>query len=80
MTKTKSNSLGIVSLILGIYSITRCLSITGTICGVLGIIFATQQQKSWSNGIAKAGFITSVVGLSLSVFLKMGLFIISFLF
>ena len=65
MAKTNSNGYGIASLVLGISSIV--LAPLGLITGILGIIFAVKQKKSFPNGIATAGFVTSIVGLAISI-------------
>ncbi len=66
--KEKSNNYGIASLVLGIVSTVVCfIPIISTAIGVLGIIFAQVQKKRFPNGIATAGFITSIIGAVFSV-------------
>ncbi len=64
----KSNTLGIISLILGIISIIFFLNILIAIpAGIIGIVMSKKQDKLYKNKISKAGFITSIIGISLSV-------------
>jgi membrane-bound ClpP family serine protease len=71
------NALGILSLILGIISIVffwHLEGATGLIAGVLGVIFAILQKKAYPNNIAKAGFITSMIGIVLFFVFVVALF------
>ncbi len=64
----KKNDFGIASLVLGISSIILSWTfIIGIAAGILGIIFGVKQKKIYQNGIATAGFITSIIGLSITV-------------
>jgi|ETN01SMinimDraft_4_1059930.scaffolds.fasta_scaffold54340_2 flagellar biosynthesis protein FlhB len=64
----KSNTLGIISLILGIVSIVFFLNILVAVpAGIIGIVLAKMQNKRYPNKIAKAGFITSIIGIVLSI-------------
>lgn len=74
MEKTKEkanptwNGYGIASLVLGIFSVLTCaLPIFGIASGIVGIVCYSKQKKYYPNGIATAGLITSIVGISLSV-------------
>ena len=68
--KIKNESLGILSLTFGIISIisfTLPLGfIAGIISGILGLVFGIMQNKREKSSYAKAGIITSVIGLILS--------------
>lgn len=61
--------MGIASLIMGCLSlVTCCFCCIGIVFAVLGIVFAMiSKGEGPMRGEAKAGFITSLVGLSLNV-------------
>jgi len=61
----KSNGKGVASLVLGIVSIV--FTGLGIIPGVIGLILAMQQKKVYPNKINTVGFITSIIGIILSV-------------
>ena len=79
--KKKPNNYGIISLVLGIVSISFILirsiasffvlfygliaDLIGFGLGIAGIIFYAKQRKISSNGIATAGLVTSIIGASL---------------
>lgn len=66
--KNKS-SLGVASLPLGIVSIVFCCIFLISIpAGILAIIFGKKGIKKVGSKLGKAGLITGIVGLSLSVF------------
>ncbi|MFH1683058.1 MAG: hypothetical protein ABIA37_04640 [Candidatus Woesearchaeota archaeon] len=63
MAKDESNGIGIASLVLGIVSIVFCwAAVFGLAAGILGLILSMKQRKICSNGIATAGFVTSIIG------------------
>ena len=63
----EKNTLAIVSLILGIVSIVTGCCGSGFLFGVGGIICAVFANKQNKTGMGKAGMITSIIGLVLSV-------------
>lgn len=63
--ENKQNRLGIASLVIGILSIILCWTWFGLVSGILGIVFYRRQKIIYPNGIARAGFITSIIGLVL---------------
>ena len=68
MVVGKSNNFGIASLVLGIISVVFCwVPILGLVSGIIGLVFYSKQKRSYPNGIATAGLVTSIVGLVLSV-------------
>ena len=67
----------IVSLVLGIISILTVLFWYMAIpTGILAIIFGANSYKRFSKKLGLAGLITGIVGLSLSLFIYISLFII----
>lgn len=64
VTKEKSNSNGIASLVLGIVSVVLPILGINLAAGIVGIILAKKQKKIYPNGIATAGFILSIIGLA----------------
>ena len=62
-----NNTLAIVSLVLGIVSIVTGCCGSGFLFGVGGIICAVFANKKNKSGMGKAGMITSIIGLVLSV-------------
>ena len=67
----ENNTLGILSLIFGILSIIfgiiSLLSIVGILFGIGGIVCAKESFKVQpGNGLARAGSITSIIGIILS--------------
>ena len=69
-TETKeTNVLAIVSLVLGILSIVFgcCSGWLGILFGIGGIICAVFADKQGKTGLAKAGFICSIIGIVLGV-------------
>lgn len=67
----KTDSLAIVSLILGIGSIIMscCITYLGIGLGIGGIICAVMSKKKQKNGMSTAGMVCSIIGLVLSVLL-----------
>lgn len=64
--------MAVASLVLGIVSIVFSLipgtSFVGTICGIVGIILGMQGKKMpGKEGMGKAGFVCSIIGLCLSL-------------
>lgn len=60
--------LSIASLVLGIVSILLVSKfIIAVACGILAIIFGIKGKKRGGKGMAAAGFITGIIGLSLQV-------------
>lgn len=72
--------MAVASLVLGILSIVFAftgslfgVSFIGAICGVVGIILGVSGKKDESKaGMAKAGFVCSVIGLVFSVITLVG--------
>lgn len=68
--KSKENSMGIASLILGIGSIVLCFVpfsiFIGFVVSIIGIILAVKQKRIYPNAIAVAGLVTSIIGLIVS--------------
>jgi uncharacterized membrane protein HdeD (DUF308 family) len=70
--KSSDNSLGIVSVVMGILSIVLTLSIlvgsfAGILLGVIGIFFALAQRKRNKNSWSKAGLWLSIIGIILAI-------------
>lgn len=62
--------LSIASMILGIVSILLGRNfLIAVACGVLAIIFGLKGKKMGGKGMAKAGFITGIIGISLQLLL-----------
>lgn len=74
----KEHITGIISLILGICSIPFSIVIIGAFFGIIGIILAriSFKKKNYSHGIAKAGMITSIIGVTFSSLLLLLLLIV----
>jgi uncharacterized membrane protein len=72
-----SKGLSIASLVLGIVSILFVSRfIIAVACGVLAIIFGIKGKKRGGQGMAAAGFITGIIGLSLqAIFFVFGLMV-----
>ncbi|MCM1046350.1 MAG: DUF4190 domain-containing protein [Candidatus Gastranaerophilales bacterium] len=62
-----SNSLAIISLVMGILSIVACCCGIGFIFSIAGIICGISANKKGSSGMATAGIICSIVGIVLSL-------------
>lgn len=64
-----NNSSGITSVNLGILSIIFALftPILGIVFGIISLIFGIKQHKSKKNSWSKAGMITSIIGILLSI-------------
>lgn len=66
--QNNKKGLSITSMILGIVSIVWSFNfLISVACGVLAIIFGLKGKKMGGKGMAKAGFITGIIGLSLQV-------------
>lgn len=66
LQENNKKGLSIASMILGIVSIVFCFkSFISITSGVLAIIFGLKGKKMGGKGMAKAGFITGIVGLSI---------------
>lgn len=67
MEQNSSNGTAVASLVLGIVSIVFAfiLPIIGIICGIIGIVLGVKLRNE--SGMAKAGFIMSIIGIILSV-------------
>lgn len=63
----EGNTLGITSLILGILGLTLFWLGLGIVFGGFGILFAALQKKKYTNPVATAGLITSVLSVALSI-------------
>lgn len=64
--QNNKKGLSITSMILGIVSIVWSFNfLISVACGVLAIIFGLKGKKMGGKGMAKAGFITGIIGLSL---------------
>lgn len=64
--QNNKKGLSITSMILGIVSIVWSFNFLISVsCGVLAIIFGLKGKKMGGKGMAKAGFITGIIGLSL---------------
>lgn len=64
--------LSIASMILGIVSILLGRNfLIAVACGVLAIIFGLKGKKMGGKGMAKAGFITGIIGISLQLLLML---------
>jgi hypothetical protein len=73
---TQNNTLGLIALIVGILSIVPlgvCCPLLGVPAGIAAVVLGIQGQKKADQGLAtnrgqaKAGFITGIVGVVLSV-------------
>lgn len=67
----KTDSLAIVSLVLGIASIVMscCITYLGIALGIGGIICSVMSKKKQKSGMATAGMVCSILGLVFSVLL-----------
>lgn len=65
----KTNSLAVVSLVLGIISIVLgcCGSWIAIVLGIGGIVCAVMANKEEKTGMAKAGMICSIIGIILAI-------------
>jgi len=64
--------MGIAAFVLGITSILcgllgAALAWAGIVFGVVGIVLGTLARREYSNGMATAGFVLSIIGTSLSL-------------
>ena len=68
--QNNKKGLSITSMILGIVSIVWSFNfLISVACGVLAIIFGLKGKKMGGKGMAKAGFITGIIGVSLQLVL-----------
>ena len=69
MMGNKDNGKGVASLVLGIISIVFCwVPLLALVGGIVGIVLSVKQRKEYSNGIATAGLVTSIIGTVFSAF------------
>lgn len=72
--RSRSSGFSVASLVLGIISVASCFGIVfgfvGSICGLLGIIFAICGFRKCRSGLNGAGLALSIVGFILSFFLS----------
>lgn len=79
-TEIKKESMHIASLVLGIISILTAFFWYITLpTGILAIIFGVKSNRRTGSKIAKAGFITGMIGLALFAFCYVGLMVLIFL-
>lgn len=77
MENKEKSPLNVASLVLGIISIITALFWYITIpAGILAIIFGAKAIKKTGSKIGKAGLITGIIGLSLFLFIYIGMAII----
>ncbi len=70
LEENNKKGLSIASMVLGIVSILLGRNFLIAIaCGVLAIIFGLKGKKMGGKGMAKAGFITGIIGVSLQLVL-----------
>ena len=70
LEENNKKGLSIASMVLGIVSILLGRNFLIAIaCGVLAIIFGLKGKKTGGKGMAKAGFITGIIGVSLQLVL-----------
>ena len=73
----KNSAMPVASLTLGIISILSALFYYVTLpTGILGLIFGIKSYREYKSKLGLAGLITSIVGLSLFVFIYISLIII----
>lgn len=78
----QTNSLAIVSLVLGIISIVLgcCGSWIAIVLGIGGIVCAVMANKQGKTGMAKAGLICSIVGIVLAIVVLIAAIVFSIAF
>lgn len=77
MENKEKSPLNVASLVLGIISIITALFWYITVpAGILAIIFGAKAIKKTGSKIGKAGLITGIIGLSLFLFIYIGMAII----
>lgn len=75
--KSESKGMSVAALVLGIVSVVFCsVGLVNIACGVLAIIFGIKGKKRNGKGMAQAGFILGIIGLSLRAILFIFGFII----
>ena len=66
----QKRGLGIAGMVLGLTTLTFCWVIyIALVTGIIGIILSAISRKQGRNGFAKAGLITSIIGLALAIIL-----------
>ncbi len=77
MEEKNKNVMHICSLVLGIISIVFALFwYIALPTGILSIVFGVKSAKKTGSKIGKAGMITGIIGLSLSVFMYISMILI----
>lgn len=77
MEEKNKNVMHICSLVLGIISIIFALFwYIALPAGILSIVFGVKSSKKTGSKIGKAGMITGIIGLSLSVFMYISMILI----
>ncbi len=77
MEEKNKNVMHICSLVLGIISIVFALFwYIALPTGILSIVFGVKSAKKTGSKIGKAGMITGIIGLSLSVFMYISIILI----
>ena len=77
MEEKNKNVMHICSLVLGIISIIFALFwYIALPAGILSIVFGVKSAKKTGSKIGKAGMITGIIGLSLSVFMYISIILI----
>ena len=77
MEEKNKNVMHICSLVLGIISIVFALFwYIALPAGILSIVFGVKSAKKTGSKIGKAGMITGIIGLSLSVFMYISIILI----
>lgn len=77
MEEKNKNVMHICSLVLGIISIVFALFwYIALPAGILSIVFGVKSAKKTGSKIGKAGMITGIIGLSLSVFMYISMILI----
>lgn len=85
MENNKGKNLAIASIVLGVISILSFNIgaiglILGLICGIVGLVLSNKSKnENYNNTIRTVGFVCSIVGIVINVFLLIGVIIILFL-
>lgn len=70
--KNQEKGLCVAGFVLGIISCLGSVTAFGLIgitCGILGLVFSIKQRKKYPTKLATAGFVLSIIGLSISALL-----------